>query len=90
MAPQVVTAASPHDAADRAVHKHAIQVSLPWGGTFTLPSTDLLAFCAGTGLLAALGVVEWPVAAVLIVGHGLVESRHGRMLQEFGQALEQA
>lgn len=84
------TAVSPHHAAARTVRKHTMLISLPCGLNVTLPSPEQLAFYGGIGILAALGIMEWPVAAVLVVGHVLAESRHGRMLQEFGKALEQA
>lgn len=90
MAGQARNVASPHHAATRTLRKHTTHVSLPWGVAVTLPSPEQLAFFGGIGALAALGVVEWPVAALLVAGHVLAESRHGRMLQEFGKALEQA
>jgi hypothetical protein len=90
MARQALTTVSPHHAATRTVRKHTTRLSLPFGVELALPSPQQLAFYGGISLLALLGVVEWPVAAVLVVGHALVESRHGRMLQEFGKALEQA
>jgi hypothetical protein len=77
-------------AASTAVGKHAIRISLPGDLVVTLPSVDRLAFYGGITLLAVLQIVEWPVAAALVVGHILVESRHSRMLREFGEALELA
>jgi hypothetical protein len=90
MASQARAASGPLHAATRTVRKHDIRLSLPRGVDLALPSADQLAFYGGIGLLAALGVVEWPVATLLVVGHALAASRHSRMLQEFGQALEQA
>lgn len=90
MARQGRSASTPHHAATRAIRKHTTRVSLPCGVDLTLPSPEHLAFYGGVGVLAILGVVEWPVATLLVVGHVLAESRHGRMLKEFGKALEQA
>lgn len=55
-----------------------------------LPPKDQLAFLAGLGFLTALELIEWPVALAIGVGHELARSRHGRVLREFGQALEEA
>lgn len=90
MVRQPATATGPHHAAARTVRKHTMHVSLPGGWNLTLPPPEQLAFYGGLGALAVFGVVDWPVAAVLVVGHVLAESRHGRMLREFGKALEQA
>ncbi|KUO09834.1 hypothetical protein AQJ58_22565 [Streptomyces sp. DSM 15324] len=51
---------------------------------------DQLAFLAGVGVLAALEIVEWPVALVLAIGHQLAHNQHSRVLREFGDALEEA
>jgi hypothetical protein len=83
-------AAHPGRAATKAVDKQSIRISLPCNLSVTVPSPDRLAFYGGVGLLAALQIVEWPVAAALVVGHILVENRHNRLLQEFGKALEEA
>jgi hypothetical protein len=37
-----------------------------------------------------VGVVEWPVAAIVIVGKLLAENAHHEMVREFGSALEGA
>jgi hypothetical protein len=39
--------------------------------------------------LAAVEIIEWPVAVVLGVGHALATSRH-KALQEAGEAMEEA
>ena len=39
--------------------------------TVTLPPTDRATFYVGLGALAALELVEWPVAMVVGVGHYL-------------------
>ena len=55
-----------------------------------LPSTEELAFIGGIGLLAAVGVLEWPIAATLAVGHLFASSRHNKVLRDFGSVLEEA
>ncbi|MGP4052945.1 hypothetical protein [Streptomyces sp. 2A115] len=61
-----------------------------FGARLELPPAEQLAFLTGLGLLAALEILEWPVALVLAVGHQLAHSHHGRVMREFGEALEEA
>ena len=56
----------------------------------TLPATGHLAFYAGVGAMGVLGIMEWPVVAALLVGHTLVNTRHNKVLQSLGEALEGA
>jgi hypothetical protein len=76
-------------AAQRAVAHNTVTLDV-FGARLELPPPEQLAFLAGVGVLAALQIVEWPVAVVLAVGHQLAHSHHGRMLREFGEALEEA
>jgi hypothetical protein len=82
-------AATPSGAAERAVTHHAVTLDV-FGARIELLPPDQLAFLAGVGVLAACEIIEWPVALVLAVGHQLAHSHHGRMLREFGEALEEA
>ncbi|TQE21115.1 hypothetical protein SipoB123_27440 [Streptomyces ipomoeae] len=61
-----------------------------FGARVELLPPEQLAFLAGVGVLAAVEIIEWPVALVLAVGHQLAHSHHGRVLREFGEALEEA
>jgi hypothetical protein len=65
-------------------------VTLPVIGQVKLPSADHLAFLGGLGALAAVGFIEWPVAAVVGVGHALTHTRRSTAVQDFGEALEDA
>jgi membrane protein required for beta-lactamase induction len=58
--------------------------------SLTLPAAEHLAFYAGIGAMAALGMMEWPVVAALVVGHTLVNTQHNKVLQSLGEALEDA
>lgn len=85
----------PRNAGERAaaevLEKHTIAVTLPDGmGVIRLPEPQRLAYYAGLVALAAFGILDWPVAAVLGVGHLLAEDHHHRVLAEFGQALSDA
>jgi membrane protein required for beta-lactamase induction len=55
----------------------------------TLPP-EHLAFYAGIGAMAVLGIMEWPVAAALVVGYTFVNAQHNKVLQSLGEALEEA
>ncbi|WP_461065807.1 hypothetical protein [Streptomyces pseudoechinosporeus] len=82
-------AKTPSAAAERAVAHHTVTLDV-FGARLELPPPEQLAFLAGVGVLAALEILEWPVALVLAVGHQLAHSHHGRVLREFGEALEEA
>jgi hypothetical protein len=66
------------------------RLEVPVLGTVTLPCRDQLVFFGGLGILAVVGVIEWPVAAVVGAGHLLAAKRNNRALREVGEALEQA
>ena len=42
------------------------------------------------GALAAVEIIDWPVALLLGVGHALMHNEHSRVAQEIGEALEDA
>lgn len=77
-------------AAARARERDCLHLELPVLGTVTLPAGDQLAFLGGVGVLAVVGLIEWPVAVVVTAGHLLSASRSHRVLRGFGEALEQA
>lgn len=59
-------------------------------GTVRLPPKGELAFIAGVGLIAATGLIEWPVAAVVAAGHLIAHVSNNKALRDFGEALESA
>ena len=70
---------------------HAMLITLPGDlGKVRLPAPDRLAFYGGIVALAAFGIVDWPVALVIGVGHLLADDHHHKVLAEFGQALAEA
>jgi len=56
----------------------------------TLPPLDKLAFYAGVTGAAALGLIEWPIAALTCLGHLLSDDRRNRTLHALGDALDAA
>lgn len=77
-------------AAEAAVRRNSLQIRLPLIGELRLPPTEEVVFIGGVAGLAVLGILEWPVAILLGVGHGLAMSRHSKLLRAFGEALEEA
>jgi hypothetical protein len=80
----------PRAAAEEAARKNCTRMSLPFVGKIDLPPADELAFIGGLAVLGALGTLEWPIVAVLAVGHALVSNRRNKVVREFGEALEEA
>ena len=67
--------ASHHDASQLVKEAEKFSVRLPIVGRIAVPPPDQLAFFGVLGALAALGAIEWPVAAAIGVGQ-VVVSRH--------------
>jgi hypothetical protein len=60
------------------------------GTTIETPPVEHLAFYVGLGLLAAIEVIEWPLALLLMTGHMLVDATSRPALHELGEALGEA
>ncbi len=86
------TAARPEQrAVARAIEKEAGHIMLPYGiGPVRVPAPDRLAFYGGIAALAMFGIVDWPIALVIGVGHLLAEDHHHKLLADFGEALGEA
>jgi hypothetical protein len=65
-------------------------LDLPLLGRLRLPRPEQLAFYGALGALAAVEIIEWPVALVLAAGHVLVQNEHSRVAKEIGEAMEEA
>ncbi|GAB2660311.1 hypothetical protein GCM10027068_45460 [Prescottella soli] len=78
-----------HQAAlDRITQGSRFAIRLPLVGDVDVPRPDQLAYYAALGLLAALEVIDWPVALAIVVGHKLAADQRHRALREVGEALE--
>ena len=77
-------------AAEAAVASNSTVLHLPLLGRVVLPSQEHLAWYAGVGALAAVELIDWPVALVLVVGKMLADNRSNAALRDFGRALEEA
>src|SRR4051794_18369112 len=86
------TATSPppgRKAAQQVQRREHLSMALPLIGNVELPHPQDLAYYAGVATLVALEVLEWPVAVALAAGHALTSQHHNRVLEEFGEALEE-
>jgi hypothetical protein len=77
-------------AAERTVQRNSTRLELPVMGVIHLPAKEELAFIGGVTALAAVGLLEWPVAVLLGIGHTLSTNRHNKLMREFGEALQEA
>lgn len=88
-APATKRSRGPRAAAEHICERHSVSVQFD-GRRVELPSQEQLWFLAGLGVIAAVGILDWPVAAAIAIGHWLSHSQHGQALREFGEALEEA
>jgi xanthosine utilization system XapX-like protein len=65
-------------------------VNLPVIGRVRIPRPEQVAYYGALGALAALEIIEWPIALAIAAGHALVQNQHNRVAQEIGEALEDA
>jgi hypothetical protein len=59
-------------------------------GTVRLPSPQRLAFYGGIAALGVFGIIDWPVALVIGIGHLLADDHHHKLLANLGEALAEA
>jgi hypothetical protein len=87
------------DESSRATQRRAVQrikdaqgysLTLPALGSVRIPRPEQLAYFGALAALAALEVIEWPIALAIGAGHALAQSSHNRVAQEIGEALEEA
>jgi hypothetical protein len=73
------------------VHRaNDVRISIPVIGEVRLPPAPNLAFFAAVGALTAFGLIEWPVALIVIVGHVLATHGRSGTARGFGEGLAQA
>jgi xanthosine utilization system XapX-like protein len=78
------------DAIKKVREADTFAVTLPVFGRVRVPRPEQLAFYGALGALAAVEIIEWPVALVLGVGHALTHNEHSRVAAQVGEALEDA
>jgi hypothetical protein len=83
-------ATTQRDAVHRVRQANTFSLDLPIVGRVRIPRPEQLAFYGALGALAAVEIIEWPVALALAAGHALIQNEHSRVAQEIGEALEDA
>ncbi|MFU8875290.1 hypothetical protein [Micromonospora sp. SL4-19] len=72
------------------IRTYCRRVEIPMLGEVAVPPPDKLAYYAGLGVLAALQVIEWPLALVITAGHLLADQHLSGVVRGFGESLESA
>ena len=82
--------ASQREAVQKIREGETFAVNLPMVGQVEIPRPEQLAYFGGLAALAAFELIDWPVAVVIAAGHFLASSHHNRILEELGEAMEDA
>lgn len=88
MAESSSNAPTQREAVRRVREAETFSLDLPIVGRVRIPPPEQLAFYGALGALAAVEIIEWPVALALAAGHALLRNEHSRVAQEIGEALE--
>ncbi|MFI7606897.1 hypothetical protein ACIBTV_17385 [Micromonospora sp. NPDC049366] len=72
------------------VEIYSRRVQVPMLGEMAVPPVDRLAYYAGIGLLAAVQIIEWPLALVITAGHLLSDQHFSGLVKGVGEALQSA
>jgi hypothetical protein len=81
---------SQRDAVQKIREGETFVVNLPVVGQVEIPRPEQLAYYGGLAALAAFELIDWPVALVIAAGHVLASNHHNQILEELGEALEDA
>ena len=81
---------SQRDAVAQIREGQAFAINLPVVGKIQIPPPEQLAYYGGIAALAAFELLDWPVALVIATGHLLANNHHNQLLEEIGEALEEA
>jgi hypothetical protein len=75
---------------DRVREAETFAVQLPVIGRVKIPRPDQLAYFGGLAVLAAIEIIDWPVALIIATGHVLADNHHNKIAEELGEAIEDA
>jgi hypothetical protein len=81
---------SHREAVRRVREGQGFAVNLPVVGRVKIPPPEHLAYYGALGLMAAVELIDWPIALVVAAGHVLAEQHHNRFAEEVGEALQDA
>jgi hypothetical protein len=77
-------------AVERIRDAETLAVTLPVVGQVRIPRPEQLAYYGALAGLAALELIDWPIALAIGAGHALAANHHSKVAQELGEALETA
>jgi hypothetical protein len=80
---------SQREAVEKVREGETFVVNVPVVGQMEIPRPEQLAYYGGLAALAALELIDWPVALVIAAGHLLASNHHNRLLEELGEAMEE-
>jgi hypothetical protein len=78
------------DAVEKIREGQTFAINLPVVGQLGIPRPEQLAYYGGLAALAAFELIDWPVALVIATGHMLASNHRNQILEELGEALEEA
>jgi hypothetical protein len=81
---------SQRDAVQQIREGETFVVNVPVLGQLEIPRPEQLAYYGGLAALAALELIDWPVAVVIAAGHLLASNHRNKILEELGDAMEEA
>jgi xanthosine utilization system XapX-like protein len=81
---------SHRDAVERVRKGQGFALNLPLVGRVRIPRPEHVAYFGALGVLAAVEIIDWPIALVIAAGHVLVNNEHNRVAEQVGEALEDA
>ena len=84
------TKTSQREAVEKIREGETFVVNLPVVGSVEIPRPEQLAYFGGLAALAAFELIDWPVAVVIAAGHLLASTHHNKILEELGEAMEEA
>lgn len=80
---------SQREAVERVREGESFAVNLPIVGKVDIPRPEQIAYYGGLAALAALEIIDWPVAVVIVAGHVLASNHRSKVLEQLGEALEE-
>ncbi|MBS9535331.1 hypothetical protein KIH27_17230 [Mycobacterium sp. M1] len=78
------------EAVERIREGERFAIELPVFGRVTVPPPEQIAYYGGLAMLAAFEIIDWPVAFAVAAGHVLASNHRNQMLEQLGEALEEA
>ena len=81
---------SHRDAVNRIREAETFRLNLPVVGRVRIPRPEHLAYYGALGAMAAVEIIDWPIALAVAAGHALTQQHHSRLAEEVGEALGDA